>query len=292
MGKSLAQFLTDLAYKAGIKDDSPAFIELMGKKELTSLTLDDELVAELEGNLHTLDSAKSRLKKQFFAEAFNGADKEMESIMEELGFDDSLKGKLKGEHSTTKRIGLLVREVAALEAQKHGAKGGDKSELQGKINELNQKISDLTKVKESEISQIRSQYEDQITGLHMTNALSGYNYALGDIPTEVKLQTAQTIISKAMQAEGVRVINNNGQLQLVNSDGTDYFDKTNNKKDFRSFAEQVLAQNKLLKTSDQATGNIPTQQVISGSPQTPKSVQAFLSHLDKEIEKESARTAV
>jgi hypothetical protein len=295
MPKLLPQYFTDLAAKLGIKTDDPAFVTLMAKKELANITLSDEEVNLLDSNIHSLDSAAAQLKSKLHAEALNGIDKTLEREMEELGLDDAAKAALKGEASTSKRVSQILKKIKELESAKAKAPAADKKEFTDQINALNQKLSDTVNAHNKALDEQKNSYEGQITDLMYGNLLAGYNLAVPKgFTKEDILLIARNKLNAAMNDAGqLRITRDNGQMKLVKPDGTDYFDKSNNKKDVKSFTESVLAQNNLLQTTETPIGgsNPSNPATIPSGPKLTPGDAKFMSELDAKIEEAKAAMA-
>jgi len=286
---TINDLINSLAQKAGIQPDNQGLKDLLTNAELSKVTVAPELATAIESNLLTMDSAKNNsvLKAHYFAQSLNGVDSEVGRIMDESGLDDTTKAEILAEKSTPKRVVLLTQKIKALEEAKSGATGkGDKVELQNAINALNAEKSTLIKDHAAVIERIQGEHQGQMTSMMVKNTLSTYNYALGDLPPEIKLDTAFSVIQKALQSEGAKVISENGTLRLVTNDGTDYYDKQQNKRDFSQFVEATLAQNKLLKTAEGGSGNGATPQqnaTLPGSQSGARVNSDAMAALDAQI---------
>ena len=63
MSKLLAEFISNLAAKAGLKADDAELLELVQNKAL-AIDIPDTLVNALEQNIHSLQSAESKIKNK------------------------------------------------------------------------------------------------------------------------------------------------------------------------------------------------------------------------------------
>lgn len=288
MPKSLAAFIQEQATKAGIDATDQKLKDIITNTvvDLTKIEIPDDLLVKFESNLHSLESAKAKLRPTMWAEALNGVDVELYRTMDELGLDDATKAELKA-HKSGKMASELAKKIQALEAAKVNAKAGDKKELTDEINRLKQEKADLSKAKTDELAATKDSYEAQITELAYDNMISGYNLAIPQgLTKEDIMLIAKTKLKTAMQADELRIVRQNGQLTLVDKNGTEYFDKSNNqKKDLKSFTESSLAQHKLLKTNDPNPSNPgnPAPAIIPGTPTIKASDAEFLKGLDAQI---------
>lgn len=260
--KTVLDLINHIAIKAGIPSDDDTLKGLLSNAELTKAVVPDEFSTKIESGLHTIESAKNNkdIRDAMRAQILNGADAEMNALMDELEFDDDTKATMLAEKLTTKRPRLIALQVKQLESAKAAGKG-DKGELQTKINELQLQLTNIAKERQAEIAKLNDEKENEIKGLFLRNKLASYNYGLGLEDNEIMVDTAQTIIDKALATNQAKVVRVNGQLQLVANDGTEYFDKaTNMKKSIDDFFAGALAP--ILKKSEAAT---PTKTVFKAN---------------------------
>jgi hypothetical protein len=258
MAKPLATLIHELAIKAGIPKDHASLISLLSNADLSKITIPDDIVGEMEANLHTLDSAKPKLKATLFAEALNGVDSELARTMEELQLDDAIKTELLGEKSTPKRAAMLAKKIQELESKKAGtSKDVDKQKLVDEINALKNEKAKILNDFNAEKKSLLDGFDSRVVDMELKNLLSGYQYALpDDMDQRIKVETAMSTLRMAFANDGVTVKLIDGKPALVTAkDGSEYFDKSNNKKDLKSYTDGTLALNKLLKASGGAGGN-------------------------------------
>jgi hypothetical protein len=184
----------------------------------------DEVATSLDNSLLTIEAALNnhpKVKKKYFAEAYNGLDAELESAANEFGLDDALRAELKAEPSSTKRAVALARKIKELESSKQGADSGKTTTLQAQINELHTKLADQVK-REGEL---KSTYEGQIKGIHiqskLDNLLSGYKTVYDELPSEAKQAAIKALLTKELQdSDAEFTFDERGGLSLVKKDGT------------------------------------------------------------------------
>jgi hypothetical protein len=289
--KNLGQLLNSLVTKAGLDINVEDIKSLLSNADITRINVPDDISNALENNLLTMDSAKANLtlKKHFDAQALNGVDGALKTAMDEMGLDDDFKTKILAETSTPKRAAMLAKEVRELEKSKASASNtGDKKALQDQINALNAEKANLVTSHKAELDNVRAQADGNITDLLVKNTLSGYEYALGDLPKEVQVQTANNLIQNEMTAKGVKLVNENGNLKLVTKEGTEYYE-ANKPVSYKDFVSQTLGSNKLLKTATSAqNGNTSSggqQKTIEpGSGQGAMRTETkFISELDAQL---------
>ncbi len=214
--------------------------------------------------------------------------------MDEIGIDDAGKAEISGEKNTHKKIGILTKKISDLESKKAAAKSGDKKDLTDEINNLKTQLSAAVKAGQDELAALRSQHDEQLTGLEYKTNLSGFNFAFPEtIDQKIQVDTVLNTIRESMNVDGVKIVRKDGQLALVLAkDGSDYFDKSNNKIDLKSYTEQNLAQNNLLKTSDpepSGSGNPGQRQTILPGNAGSLNQKSWLSAIDSQIKEQQAQ---
>ncbi len=281
MPKSVGEYLNTLFTKAGIPADNQKLKDLLSSADLSKVNIPDDLIEMADAGIHTLDSAKAKLrsvlKTELLGETFSTINGELDTIASENEFDDASKAELAAEKNTYNRIKIVANKIKALEAAKSGSSKGDKAELQNEINKLKAEQSKIGKDWESKLAQKESEFQIKYNGLTLDTMLSRYQYALGEIDPEVKVLTAKGIFDKALREANARIINDDsGQLKLVAHDGTDFYDKGNNKKDLKSFLEGAIAP--ILSTTKAPAPGKTTPITIDGKATSPN--QKALAELE------------
>lgn len=261
MPKPLATYINDLFLKAGVPADNQDLKDILSNAELSKVNIPDSLISLADAGIHTLDSAKAKLKNTLFTEALNGVDKEIESIINENEFDETTKNEIKAEKNTYKKVKTLTAKIQELEAKKHSGKG-DTTKLQDEINTLKAQNSTIIKEWEKKLHDKEMQAEAQINNMFIDNYLSRYNYSLGDIDPEIKITTARIMVEKKLAESGAKIFKDPVKGMIISaSDGTDFYDGSNNKVNLKSFIEGAIAPI-LSTTKDVAPSITPT--VITG----------------------------
>lgn len=246
--------LKQLSEKAGIAADDKdlqAFITAN-----PAIEIPDTVAQSFTANLMNEKEAKvnPNIKSHFTSTTLNGVDAEIETLLAELGIDETVKGEIKAEKSTYKRVPLLAKKIQALEKAKAAAGTGDKAALQKEIDRLNGEFTSLTDKHKNEIKTVQEQAEQNILEAWLTAKLSSKNFANKDVPLDVNLITAKALLQKGLSDKGVRLVRNqDNSIKLVRNDDT-ALPYTDNHKEvsFDSFTDSILATNKML-----STGNTP-----------------------------------
>ncbi|HQP80468.1 MAG TPA: hypothetical protein PLK20_03070 [Paludibacteraceae bacterium] len=252
MSKLLAEFISNLAAKAGIKSDDAELLELVQNKAL-AIDIPDTLVSALEQNIHSLSSAESKIKNKLKAEIYNGLDAEFDRMMDDAGIDDNIKSEFstKKFDSSIKRAVAISNKISELNAKQHTS--GSAKDSQKYIDEINKLKSDLSALATShktEMEKVMAENESNLTNIEINSMLSGYNYGLGDIDKDIKLLTAKTMLEKALANDSAKIVRKDGKLMLTAGDGSKFFDKNNIEKDLKSYTEGVIST--ILKATDPA----------------------------------------
>jgi hypothetical protein len=255
MPKTAAEFLKELAIKAGVKIDDEAIQPLLAAPELANINIPDALITGIDNGLLSLDAAKnnhSAIKGHYFSQAYDGLDKEIARFIEDHKLPDEIKAEILAEKSSTKKAVLLAAKIKALEEQKVHSGKGEKDTLQQQINDLN---AQLRAEKDKEAG-IRAEYEGKLKDKDMSyalrNLLGGYKTIYDELDGEVKDITLKAIINKSLNADAAEfTVDESGQLLLRKKDGSNFFGEDNRLLTPKSYLDKIMSRDKILKVSDQ-----------------------------------------
>ena len=279
MSKLLAEFISNLAAKAGIKSDDAELLELVQNKAL-AIDIPDTLVSALEQNIHSLSSAESKIKNKLKAEIYNGLDAEFDRMMDDAGMDDAVKSEFSSKKfdSSIKRAVAISNKISELTSKQHSS-GKDSQKYIEEINKLKSDLSALAASHKTELERVMNDNESNLTSIELNAMLSGYNYGLGDIDNDIKLLTAKTMLDKALANDAAKIIRKDGKLTLTAADGSKFFDKNNIEKDLKSYTENVIST--ILKATDPAQRQSNNNHSIN--PKMSVADSKFLNSLNSEI---------
>ena len=279
MSKLLAEFISNLAAKAGLKADDAELLELVQNKAL-AIDIPDTLVNALEQNIHSLQSAESKIKNKLKAEIYNGLDAEFDRMIDDAGMDDAVKSEFSSKKfdSSIKRAVAISNKISELTA-KNNSGGKDSQKYIEEINKLKSDLSSLVASHKSEMEKVMNDNESNLTNLEINSMLSGYNYGLGDIDKDIKLLTAKTMLEKALANDSAKIVRKDGKLMLTAGDGSKFFDKNNTEKDLKSYTEGVIST--ILKATDPAQKQSNNNHSIN--PKMSVADSKFLNSLNSEI---------
>lgn len=262
----LGDFLNTLAQKSKIELD---FGTLSNKKldELNLIEIDDTVAGQFDSTLMSLDGAKNNpeVLNHFKPIILKAVDNKYAILAEKYGLGEDFTN----EKNTYKKADLLEQKIdaklAELEAQKGKGGNAEKEALLAKqLGELQNQLSALTENSKKEVETVKSQYENEITEMHVKNLLASKKFATKDLPIEVNTQMARLLIDKQLKEKGAMLVRKDGELKLVQASLPDMdFYMDNKPVSFSDFTDKILADNKLLEVSQ------PTPQ----TPATPQTVQ-------------------
>lgn len=242
---------------------APALLQKLASKVGVTLTekefenfitggidLPDADTNKLLSGLLTLDDARQNhdLKKHFASQVLDGADAELNRLMDEMGFEITDREEMKALDTTYKRISAIGKKIANLEKKKAGASAGDKKELQDQINSLTSKIADLQKSHSEEIKTIRAESEAKLTNSTIRSIFASKKFANTQIPVDVNIETSMVLLNRELERKGAKIINTPIGLKLVQAkdESLDWLNSANEKPSFEAFVDGFLAENKLL----------------------------------------------
>lgn len=253
--KTAAEFLKELAIKAGVKIDDEKFKPLLAAPELAGIQIPDELVTGIDNGLLSLQAARNNhpdIKNHYYASAYDGLDKEINKFIEDHQLPDDVKAEILAERSSTKRAVLLASKIKALEEKKATSGKGEKETLQTQINDLN---AQLRAEKDKETG-IRAEYEKKLKDKDMSyalrNLLGGYKTIYDDLDGEVKDITLKAIINKSLISDNAEfTVDDSAQLILRKKDGSNFFGDDNRLLTPQSYLDKIMSRDKILKVTDQ-----------------------------------------
>lgn len=106
MPTPIGQVFNDLAIKAGIAVDNPALKSLLASPELANINVPEELTTGIDNGLLSIEAAKNNhpdIKKKYFADAYDGMDKQLIALVASDTFDQADLDEIKAEKSTSKK---------------------------------------------------------------------------------------------------------------------------------------------------------------------------------------------
>jgi hypothetical protein len=238
----LGEFINSLAQKAGVKSDDENLKSLLASPQLADIKVTDELISYIDKGLLNIEAAKNNhpdIKKKYFADAYDGMDKQLLSLIESDTFDQADLDEIKSERSTSKKAELIVSK---LKAAKSKAKGIDKDEINAQLAIAHA----AAKASKDETIAVKNDYENKIKGIYRDSAVlaafANYKTIYDDLPGDIRKATMDAIINKSLQDKNAELqVNENGQLLLISKDGSNVFGSNHVQLTPQSFLDQSLA---------------------------------------------------
>jgi hypothetical protein len=263
---------------------------------LATVQVDDTLVTALDNGLLSIEAAKNNhpdIKKKYFADAYDGMDKQLLALVAADTFDQADVEEIKAEKSTSKKAELIVTK---LKAAAKSAKGADKEEINRQLATAHE---EARKAKE-DVTTAKAEGEQKLKGLELKFAkraeLGKYKTIYDDLPVAAKIAAMEALIDNALQDKNAELKTDEyGNLQLVSKDGSNVFGENHIQLTPQSLLDKTFAP--ILKVSGPpkpAATNRPTT-----VPTDPKPGERHLeatndfikSHTDKVLA-EMAQTSV
>lgn len=266
----LGDFLNNLARKCN-KENDPALIAILSNSELANRDVSDDFANALDRELMSLDGAKNNalLRTHFTAQALNGVDTELLNLANELELGDEVVNSFKSEKNTYNKFRSLKDIVRSLKEK--SAKEGDstkKAEYEKQIVELHAKIAQKEDESKAMLEEERKTHQQEITEFLVHSSLMGKPYANKELPQDVQLTLAKTILDNALLKTGAVIVRDGKSLKLKQKENPDMDYLENHKPvSFDDFLNKTLADSKLLAVSG-VQPNTPT------NPNAPYTVPA------------------
>jgi flagellar biosynthesis chaperone FliJ len=269
---TVADFINEMAVKAGVKSDDEALKGILSANDLNKIEMPETLFNSIDTSLLSLESAKNNhptLKSVYFSQALDGLDKELEKMKDEYNIPDEVYEEIKKERSSFKKVNILTGKIKELESKKAGASTKeDKTAYQKQIDELTKTLQD----KEKALADAQKDYDNKLSSfkknIKLESAIAGYKTIYDDLPAEIKALTIKNILSKELQDNDADfLLDEKESLDLLKKDGTAYLGPNHQRITPQSFIDSVLAKNKILKTTEAPPAS-------NGGSQTPSNTVA------------------
>lgn len=274
--------LSNLAKKAGVDVAAPEFIALLSH----DIEIPDAIADNLNKGLMDINAAKANteVRKAIRTEALNGVDSKVTELLEELGIEEA--DDITGEKNSYEKVAKLTRKVKEMESKKAGTSNNkDKAEIEKQIAELNGKLKTANETLTKKEKEWEATRESDLTRFDLHRQLLGKESSLPkDLDDELKLSTLEGAVNKSLAAKGYKLVRTEAGLSIVDKDGNKAYSDKHEEIQASSFIDGALAQNKLLKVSDQSQGGGGnTQQQIQGGQQNNPYQQQRLQETNEEL---------
>lgn len=282
---TIGELINNLALKAGIAEDNDELKSLLASPELATVQVPDTLNNTIEKSLLSVEAAKNNhpeIKRKYTADAYNGMDTHLISILGSDTFDAADLDEIKKEVSTSKKYELAI---AKLKAAKANAKGADKDA----INKELEAAHAAAKAAKDEVAAVKNEYESKIKNIHRAAAIKAvfgnYKTIYDELPADIKTATMEALINKALQDKNADLtVDDNGNLVLMSKDGSNVFGSNHVQLTPQSFLDQSFAP--ILKVSgppkpNATTRPVSTPPVIPGDDKAEATIGQIRSHTDQ-----------
>lgn len=259
MPKTFGQLVELLAQKTNI--DASELTELFQIKADVS----DDVFTKFETKFATLidiNDAKHNndLHKHFKALSLNPFDKLINEAIEQGLVDEDVASDLKANVNTYDKAKKLIAKLSEPKVQ---AQAKDSEPLKAEIKKLNDEVLKTKETYENQIRDLKAQSESKLMQFQIDTMLSGKEYANKDLPKNVQILTAKTLLEQELASKKAKVVMTENGLKLVNAETPELdFTDSNKTVQFNDFVDSVLASNKLLQVSAPPAPVVKTQQKI------------------------------
>jgi molybdenum-dependent DNA-binding transcriptional regulator ModE len=253
--KNLGQLINHLAKKAGLDTSDQNLINLLSNSELTKITLHSDVVKAFDENLLSVTQAQDNhplIGTKYKAEALNPIDKKLETLAEELGFDDATKQELAGIRNSYKKLEVFTAKFNELKenAVKEAAKGkGDQTSaaLQKQVDELLQKMQAEKKSSEEAIQRIQGERKGDKIKFNLRSMLNNSKTIYDNLDPAIKAAAIEAILNKGLQdKEADFDFDEKDEFIVKKKDGTNLVGANHSKYTPQTLIDEILAQNKVL----------------------------------------------
>lgn len=279
MPQTIGELINNLAQKAGVAVDNEELKALLTAPELATVKVPDELISTIDKGLLSIDAAKNNhpdIKKKYFADAYDGMDKQLIALIANDTFDEADVAEIKAEKSTSKKAELIISKLKAAKAT---AKGADKDEINKQLAEAHK----AAKEAKDEVQNVKNEYEGKIKNIHRDAAIKAvfgnYKTIYDDLDPSIRIATMDAIINKALQDKNAELgTDDNGNLLLRTKDGNNVFGSNHVQLTPMSFLDQSFAP--ILKVSGPPKPAAQQNPLPTGTPPADSANTGFLRSIN------------
>lgn len=249
----LNEFLQSIAKKAGVNIEDDAIRAFFSNPAFADIDVPDTVQKPVDSTLISLTDAQNNhpvIKSYYTRQALDSLDKTIDALIDEFQLSPEDVNEIKVERSSYKKPEVLIRKMQALEQKKANADKPDKAAIQKQIDDLHANLraeQDKTKKLESEYALKEKQMK---IGYKINSFRSGYKTINDHLEPEVRAAIEETLLNKRLQDNNAKYdLDENGNVVLLKSDGTNFYGDSNTQVNAKQFYEQTLSANKLLVTT-------------------------------------------
>jgi hypothetical protein len=284
MPKTLGEVFNDMAIKAGIAADDAALKTFLTSPEMATIQVPDALVTSIDSGLLSIEAATNNhpvVKKKYFADAYDGMDKQLLQLVASDTFDATDLEEIKAEKSTSKKAELIVSK---LKAAAKTAKGADKDEINRQLTAAH----DAARLAKAEVETVKQVYEGKIATIYKDAALDAaiaqYKTIYDELPGKAKILAMKAVLDDALQDKNAELkTDENGKLVLIGKDGANVFGANHTLLTPSSLMDQTFAP--ILKVSGPPKPAAPTRQQPNVDAKVDEKVEASVNHIKSHADK-------
>jgi hypothetical protein len=290
---TIGELINNLAVKAGIDPADNDLKSLLASPELATVKVPDTIVTAIDNGLLSIEAAKNNhpeVKKKYFADAYDGIDKQLMKLVESETFDQADLDEINAERSTSKKQELIITKLKAAKAQ---AKGADKEEINRQIAAAHESA----RLAKAEVDSVKNDYEGRIANIQKTAALkavfSNYKTIYDDLPIAARNAAFEALVSTALQDKNAELkTDEHGNLIIISKDGSNVFGANHVQLTPSSFLDQTFAP--ILKVSghQKPAAHRPTHQQAPVKTSQPDGSEVIVSQIESHNAKVLADMAV
>lgn len=254
MKKKFSEILKLMIERTGVSVTDATIKTILDNPVLATIEVDEAVSNKLLQEMLTLEAAKQNpeLVGYFRHSILGGLDAELERGMTKFELPDDAKAAIKAEKSSYARAILLADKVKELTEKKVGAGSKDKTALDKEIEKLNGELATLKQSFETEKNNLLGGFAAKEVEWRRESVYSNFIPKMDKkYNPKVNLNIIKTTVTEALQKDGLKVVDKEGNLTLLTAADTEYFDKTSNVKvGFEDYVTKTLANEKLLVASE------------------------------------------
>jgi len=252
---TLAELIQELANRTNFDIENVELKKLVTNPTLSQIDVPIEYLNAIQSNLYNENEAKinpslnNHFKKHYIGTALNAVDSKISEILNKTNVSEDIKSNILNESNTYNKINMLSEILNSTQQsqQKSNTDNNEKQSLINKIEELQQLLQFEQENREFYLQHINDDWNNKLMNKEIDSLFKSYNYAI-DIDKNITARTARELFEQKLNENGGKYVYTEQGIKLVNKDTPDLPFTLNNKQvDIKSFAENILAENKLLK---------------------------------------------
>lgn len=255
---TLGEFIHELIKKTGHNGEGDDIKNFLMNGELVKIEMPESVSGIISKGLISIKDAKNNhpeIKPHYTQQALLTVDKTVEKLLDELGFDDAAKAEVLSESSSYKKIPLLAGKLKELEGKKNITDKDKQASIQKQIDDLHAQI----RAEKANYENATKEYQGKLLNFKRDGKIDSmflnYKTIYDDLDPDVKNTTLRTLLNKRLQETNAELtFDENENFVLRKKDGTNFYGDNQQQLNPQQFAELLLSQNKLIKTTPKPEG--------------------------------------